>query len=87
MNNFYSDTGKRKQKLLDKYLETLPQEVEINIGFEPDNEELFLYKADFRKPLDRKFKKEMGICKVWLISKVNDKYFIVDGSNEVIWIK
>ena len=77
----------RKQKLLDKYLEALPLEVEINIGFEPKNEELFLYKSDFRKPLDKKFKKEMGVCKIWLISKVGDKYFIVDGSDEVIWVK
>ena len=77
----------KRQKLLDKYLEELPEDIEINIGFEPDNEELFLYKADFRKSLDKKFKKEMGICKVWLISKSDGKYFIVDGGTEVIWVK
>jgi hypothetical protein len=77
----------KKEKLLDQYIDKLPKGIVLNIGLEDDNEELFLYRPDFRRAIDKEFKKEMEEAKVWLVAKIEGNYFIVDGSDDVNWIK
>ena len=82
-----STRSKKKEVLMDNYIKELPRNIKKNIGYEPKNEKLFLYKADYRKKEDRKFKEEFGDLNIWLISLSNGEYNIVDASNKVIWVK
>ena len=69
------------------WLKNLPENIKINIGYEPKSKKYkyYLYKLDFRKKTDKNLKKDFQEQPILLILEENNQFIVVDACVKLCW--